>query len=77
MQRSFISLALTSLTCTGNGKTHYIKKELTKCTEHVTIAINEAFSPSNAIIKLRSISTSKENVGIFFNFTIPPPGVSC
>lgn len=61
---------------TGNGKTHYIKKQLAKCTEQITIAINEAFSLSNAISKLRSVSFSKDNVGIFFNFTVLPPGVS-
>ena len=54
----------------GNGKTHYIKKQLNKCSEHITIAINEAFTPLSAIIKLRSLPLHKENVGLFFNFTI-------
>lgn len=61
--------------CTGNGKTHYIRKQLASCSEHVTIAVNEVFSPLSAIIKLRSLSLYKENVGLFFNFTILPPGV--
>ena len=60
----------------GNGKTHYIRKQLASCSEHVTIAVNEVFSPLSAIIKLRSLSLYKENVGLFFNFTILPPGVS-
>ncbi len=60
----------------GNGKTHYIKKQLANCSERITIAINEAFSPLGAIIKLRSLPLGKKNVGLFFNFTILPGGVS-
>ncbi len=60
----------------GDGKTHYIQKQLAQCPSHQTIAINEAFSPSKAIAKLRSLPLCQKNVGIFFNFTILPPGVS-
>ena len=60
----------------GNGKTHYIKKQLSHCSEQITIAVNEAFSPLTAITKLRSLTLYQSNVGIFFNFTILPPGVS-
>ena len=60
----------------GNGKTHYIKRQLTNCAEHITIAVNEAFSPLSAIEKLRSLSLHRKNIGLFFNFTILPPGVS-
>ena len=71
-----VYIAPCNLSFTGNGKTHYIRKQLAGCSEHVTIAINEVFSPLSAIIKLRSLSLYKENVGLFFNFTILPPGVS-
>ena len=64
------------MTYAGNGKTHYIKKQLAQCSEHITIAVNEAFSPLTAITKLRSLSLYRKNIGIFFNFTILPPGVS-
>ena len=60
----------------GNGKTHYIQKQLANCSEHITIAVNEAFSPLRAISKLRSLPLYASNVGLFFNFTILPPGVS-
>lgn len=60
----------------GNGKTHYIKKQLANCSDHVTIAINEAFCPLTAIHKLRSLPLYKKDIGLFFNFTILPPGVS-
>ena len=60
----------------GDGKTHYIKKQLALCSVHKTIALNEAFTLSNAISKLRSIPLYLNNVGLFFNFTILPPGVS-
>ena len=60
----------------GNGKTHYIKKQLAHCSEQITIAVNEAFSPLRAITKLRSLPLYKKNIGLFFNFTILPPGVS-
>ncbi len=60
----------------GNGKTHYIKQQLRNCTECITIALNEAFSPLSAITKLRSLPLYRKDVGLFFNFTILPPGVS-
>ena len=60
----------------GNGKTHYIKKQLAKCSQEITIAVNEGFSTLKAITKLRHSLLYKKNVGIFFNFTILPPGVS-
>ena len=60
----------------GNGKTHYIKKRLEECAEQITIAVNEGFTPLKAINKLRSLPLYKINVGLFFNFTLLPPGVS-
>lgn len=60
----------------GNGKTHYIKNNLAGCDEQLTIAMNEGFTPLLAINKLRSLSPFKKHIGLFFNFTILPPGVS-
>ena len=59
----------------GNGKTHYIKKQLNNCSEQITIAINEAFTPLNTIKRLRSLPLHMKNVGLFFNFTILLGGV--
>lgn len=56
----------------GSGKTHYIKKNLLKCSESITITINESFSALKAIDKLSTLSTTKQNVGLFFNITLPP-----
>lgn len=67
---------MTSDAATGNGKTHYIKKQLAKCSDQLTIAINEAFTPLGAITRLRSLPLYNENIGLFFNFTILPPEVS-
>ena len=38
--------------------------------------MNEGFTPLKAINKLRSLPLYKRNVGLFFNFTLLPPGVS-
>ena len=57
--------------CLGDGKTHYIKKQLVK--HHKTIiAVNEAFSVPNTISKLRMLPI-EQNCAIHFNFTIIPP----
>ncbi len=58
----------------GDGKTHYIKSQLAQCSGACTIAVNEAFTPLNAINKLRSLPLTSKNCGIFFNFTFLPPG---
>ena len=44
--------------------------------DSVIIAVNEAFTPLKAISKLRSLPLEKKECGIFFNFTMLPPGVS-
>ena len=59
----------------GDGKTHYIKKQLQGARHSLVIAVNESFSPLNAILKLRSL-TRDESCNIFFNFTIVPSIVS-
>lgn len=59
----------------GDGKTHFIKKEMKEANCHLTIAINEAFSLSRAIEKLKSIPFSSENVAIHFNFMLLPTKV--
>ena len=59
----------------GDGKTHYIQKQLRGAPLSLVIAVNESFSPLNAILKLRSL-TRDESCDIFFNFTIVPSNVS-
>jgi hypothetical protein len=44
--------------------------------ESIIIAVNETFTPLKAISKLRSLPLEKKDCGIFFNFTMLPPGVS-
>ena len=62
--------------CAGNGKSHYIKKQLAKCSDQLTISISEAFSPLGAITMLRFLPLYKGKIGLFFNFTLLPPDVS-
>ena len=60
----------------GDGKSHYIKKELRKLDHTLIIAVNEAFSVLNTISKLRMLPLD-QYCGIYFNFTVvPPPEVS-
>ena len=81
---SFFPLSLLSCTSVpllpshspGDGKTHYIKKQLAHSSASLTIAVNEAFTPLNAITKLRTLPLKQKNCAIFFNFTMLPPGVS-
>ena len=60
----------------GDGKTHYIKNQLKQSAAGLTVAVNEAFTPLNAIKKLRTLSKNQRDCAIFFNFTMLPPGVS-
>ena len=55
----------------GNGKTHYILKQLSQSPGPLTIAVNEAFTALSAIKKLKSLPLVKD-CAIFFNFTILP-----
>ena len=59
----------------GDGKTHYINKQLSGFQHCLIIAINESFTPLNAILRLRSLPCDK-SCKIFFNFTITPSTVS-
>ena len=59
----------------GDGKTHYIKKQLCEDQPSLIIAVNESFNPLNAILKLRSLPR-RGSCNIFFNFTIVPSIVS-
>lgn len=61
---------------TGDGKTHYIKEQLRKSYENLTIAVNEAFTPLGAIKKLRKLNPNQRDCAVFLNFTMLPPGVS-
>ena len=56
----------------GDGKTHYIRKELKQLNKPgLVIAVNESFTPLNAILKLRKLPQDC-TCAIFFNFTIVP-----
>jgi len=47
-----------------------------ECKSHTTIVVNEAFTFANAIFKLQSLPHDEQQCGVFFNFTMVPPGVS-
>ncbi|XP_019859705.1 PREDICTED: uncharacterized protein LOC109587936, partial [Amphimedon queenslandica] len=55
----------------GNGKTHYIRSQLTA--NNVVFAVNELFSVEKVIDKLKLLCDEKD-CSIFFNFTLLPPG---
>ena len=54
----------------GDGKTHYIRQQLAQSPAHLTIAVNEAFTPLNAINSLNTLPHSTSNCAVFFNFTL-------
>lgn len=56
----------------GDGKTHYIRRQLFHSPESLTIAVNEAFTPLSAINKLSTLSCTNLGSAIFFNFTLMP-----
>ena len=60
----------------GDGKTHYIRTQLALLDEYIMISVNEAFTPTKAISKLQKLSFDAKKCGMFFNFTMLPPGVS-
>ena len=61
----------------GDGKTHYIKTQLAVLDENLVISVNEAFTPLKAISTLQKLPAfDRKKCGIFFNFTMLPPGVS-
>lgn len=73
---SFLSSSsLFSLSLSGDGKTHYIQQQLAHSSASLTVSVNEAFTPLNAISKLRTLPLNQNNCAIFFNFTMLPPGV--
>ena len=69
----FLSTSSSSLS--GDGKTHYIQQQLAHSPASLTVSVNEAFTPLNAISKLRILPLDQNNCAIFFNFTMLPPGV--
>ncbi len=62
----------------GNGKSHYITGKLSHIPKEmrVTIAVNEAFTCTSAIEKLRRLPNDVVGCAVYFNFTILPPVVS-
>ena len=56
----------------GGGKTHYIRQQLAESPTMLTIAVNEAFTPLNAIKSLNKLSADAIECALFFNFTINP-----
>jgi len=58
---------------TGDGKTHYINKYIEEHDDpYLVVAVNESFTPLNAISKLRNLQQNCRCI-IFFNFTVVPP----
>ena len=58
-----------NVTTIGDGKTHYIKKQL--CDPYLIIAVNESFTVLSAVSKLRTLPPDQK-CSIFFNFSIAP-----
>ena len=54
----------------GDGKTHYIQSQSALCTDQLTIAVNEAFTPLSAIRKLNNLPSNATGCAVFFNFTL-------
>ena len=54
----------------GDGKTHYIRQQLAQSPAHLTIAVNEAFTPLNAINRLNTLPHNTSNCAVYFNFTL-------
>ena len=60
----------------GDGKTHYIEKELEHSPHSLKIAVNEAFTPLSCMKKLTcELPSDVPNCAVYFNFTMLPPGV--
>lgn len=70
-----LTLLSTYIIPAGNGKTHYIKKQLHGNQPYLVVVVNESFNPFSAIMKLRSLPRNA-TCKIFFNFTIVPLTVS-
>jgi len=73
MQIKYVAIFAKIIALIGDGKTHYIKKQL--CSPYLIIAVNESLTVLNAISKLRNLPADKK-CAIFFNFTIIPLPVS-
>ncbi len=56
----------------GDGKTHYIRQQLSRSPFKLIIAVNEAFTPLKAINSLNTLSQDSPECALFFNFTINP-----
>ena len=56
----------------GDGKTHFIRSQMSMCPYNLTIAVNEAFTPLSAIRKLNTLPSTVTGCAIFFNFTLAP-----
>ena len=65
----------TNCIALGDGKTHYIKKELAKGWHDLTMAlsINECFDPVEIIRLLRNVPLEQRNLALFLNFSLPKP----
>lgn len=63
------------MTAAGDGKTHYIRKELAKDWHDHTMAlsINECFDPVEVIKLLRGMPLEQRYFALFLNFTLPKP----
>lgn len=75
----YTNILVHNTVLTGIGKTHYVHEEVLKVVPRelqVTIPVNEAFSTTYAIEKLRKLPYGAEKCVVFFNFTILQPLVS-
>ena len=58
---------------TGNGKSHYIRKQLKAAEHSAVLVINEAFHLSHAIDVLEAADHGQEEVSLHLNITTAAP----
>ena len=63
----------------GDGKTHYIRKEMrTRFSKHAIFSLNESFEACRVIKQLQSLSTKPGvKTALHLNFTFVLPAVCC
>ena len=73
MMCSCIVKCETMLFYAGDGKTHFVQKQMMNLEMLSTVTIDESFTALEAICVLRKLyecGQHKKNVGIFFNITL-------
>lgn len=78
---SFIGLLINAYCFffSGDGKTHYVLKELKKKwhNESIVLSVNESFDPSQIIRLLRGTKIERRALALFLKFTLPRLEVGC